>query len=79
MSLKEEAFAVLDYMKNEEMKAYPCRHWASIWFYPERGVFLYADLILESKIFHFLKETDRIVFKGIESYQDEKMIRYTRK
>ena len=48
----------------------------SVWFLPERGMFMYADCLVRHEVIRPLIENKTLVFKGIEQHQGESMPRY---
>ena len=48
----------------------------SVWFLPERGMFMYADCLVRHEVIRPLIENKTLVFKGIEQHQGEPMPRY---
>ena len=48
----------------------------SVWFFPERGMFMYADCLVRHEVIRPLIENKTLVFKGIEQHQGELMPRY---
>ena len=48
----------------------------SVWFFPERGMFMYADCLIRHEVIRPLIENKTLVFKGVEQHQGELMPRY---
>ena len=48
----------------------------SVWFYPQRGMFMYADCLVRHEIIRPLIENKTLIFKGMENHQGELMVRY---
>ena len=48
----------------------------SVWFFPERGMFMYADCLVRHEVIRPLIENKTLVFKGVEQHQGEPMLRY---
>ena len=48
----------------------------SVLFFPERGMFMYADCRVRHEVIRPLIEHKTLVFKGIEQHQGEPMPRY---
>lgn len=54
----------------------PQRMFHSVWFLPERGMFMYANCLVRHEVIRPLIENKTLVFKGIEQHQGEPMPRY---
>ena len=48
----------------------------SVWFFPECGMFMYADCLVRHEVIRPLIENKTLVFKGVEKHQGELMPRY---
>lgn len=80
MDVKKQQQDLIDSIKSELAKERkfnkPSSFKHSIWFCPTTGGFLYDDRCLKDEIVRPLIEAKIIVFKGMETHQGEKMLRY---
>jgi hypothetical protein len=67
-SIKEEL--------SEENEYKPSSFWHSVWFQPSAGRFLFGDRYTRYRVVEPLIANKTLVFKGVESHQGEKMLRY---
>ena len=48
----------------------------SVWFLPDAGEFMYADMLVKHDVIKPLIEAKKLVYKGIEQHQGQQMPRY---
>jgi len=60
----------------EENDYIPSPFWHSVWFKPSSGRFLFGEKYIRYRVVEQLIANKTLVFKGVEIYQGEKMLRY---
>ena len=80
MNIEKQQKAIIEAIEHELSLANdfytPQGMFHSVWFFPERGMFMYADCLVRHEVIRPLIENKTLVFKGVEIHQGELMPRY---
>jgi hypothetical protein len=73
----KDVLPILESLKEESQNPDPTSNKDSVWFNPEKGVFLYRDFARPYEQIYYLILNGFLVYQGIENYQGSSMLKYT--
>lgn len=80
MKIKKQQQDIVDAIEKELTNKHkyhkPSYYRHSVWFQPLSGRFLFDDTYIRYEVIEPLIENNKLVFKGVENHQGEKMLRY---
>lgn len=72
--------SIVDAIKHEvSLNMFDCPQamFMAVYFYPQKGIFLYGDAPVKHEDIYPLIESSVLIYKAIEKHQGIKMVKYT--